>query len=495
MREFILLLLTVMILSGCMILGKKKVEEVHKSPEEIKLEIQYNEVKDFIDTKREDPDIYWGEGIANIGDDLGNARIESKDRALKDLSEKIEVHVESEFYRVLSGISQETGKKYSETIKDEIIQRSKIYTNQVITNTKEKFFTDFPRTGTMTYFVYISKKDYEEKVQRDLTIKKAKIRTGIQNGNVEFINKNYLNAIQNWLKAKEDTDNFFGQLPLQDDLDNDGNLEEINAYLYGKMNNFFGNSSLTCMYDEIFYNAQGELTQKPVILAQYTNDFGEKHNLIKLPLKAKFIQGNGIIHGNIQTETYGQAELQINQVDPTYRISSIHVEIDKQRMPGINLFSLPPMPSTLIELKKIKTIALSITFQNEDNIVEPEDLKNTIRTILLNSGFSVLSVLISNNNVNQSDIQAINDTNSDFLLFINTRAGISSTVGGYENMFATTCSGVVSLYKLPQGNVISSENIDETQGFGVSSTGAGWDAFGRLRDTIITNTINIIGKM
>ena len=494
-RICILIFLITILISGCARVPKEVIIVEPISKEELEKEKLFNEAKNYIDTMKDDSDIYWGEGIANIGEDLGEAKLLAKDRALKELSRQIEVTVKIDITKTLTGSSVSTGEEYSEKIEDEISKKIKIYTNQIITDTKEKFFTDFPKTGTMTYFVYISKKDYEEKVQRDLATKKAMIRTGIQNGNTELMNHNYLNAIGNWIKAKEYTNNFFGQLPLQDDLDNNGIPKEINAYLYGKLNNFFGNTSLTCLYDEIFYDAQGELIQKPVILAQYISDIGERHPLEKLPLKAEFIQGTGIIQGNMQSETYGQAVLPISQVDPTYKITSIHIEIDKQRIPGIDLFSLPPMPSTLIELKKIKTIALSISFFNDEEMIEPDDLKNTVKSILLNSGLSVLSVLITGNYVNQDDIKAVNTTNADYLLFINARTGTSSTVGGYDNMFTTTCSGVISVHKLPQGNMISSENIDVSKGFGVSTKIAGWEAFGKLKDEILSKTKSIIGRM
>lgn len=490
--RFIILLLTVMILSGCSIFGKKKVDEVPKSSEEIKQEIQYNEAKDFIDTKKDNLDIYWGEGIANIGDDLGNARIESKDRALKDLSEKIEVHVESDFHRVLTGSSVQTAKKYNETIIDDIIQRIKTYTNQVITSVQEKSFIDYPQKGVITYFVYIARSAYKERVQKDLDAKKMMIRNTIQNGNNEFDARNYLSAINNWISAKDYLSDFFGQLPLQDDLDNDTKMEEVNAYLYGKINNFFGNIRLTLLNDDFFYDAQGEISQRPVIYAQYIDNKGNKFSISKLPLKTEFVNGSGKIIGEVITGSYGEVELPITYINPTNKISSIRVGIDKDRITGLESFSLPPIPSVSLEMNKVKTVVMSVTFHNGSQLTEPDEIKNNVNSILLNKGFSVISILIKGNDVNHNDIEKARNTNADYLLFINAKTGSSSTVGGYENMYTTTCSGVVSLYKLPQGNVISSENIPGETGFGVSAEIAGWDAFGKLKDIILSKARSII---
>ena len=75
-----------------------------------------------------------------------------------------------------------------------------------------------------------------------------------------------------YIRIEDYLSDFFGQLPLQDDLDNDTKMEEVNAYLNGKINNFFGNIRLSLLNDDIYYDAQGEVSQRPVIYAQYSDN-------------------------------------------------------------------------------------------------------------------------------------------------------------------------------------------------------------------------------
>jgi len=62
-------------------------------------------------------------------------------------------------------------------------------------------------------------------------------------------------------------------------------------------------------------------------------------------------------------------------------------------------------------------------------------------------------------------------------------------------MYKASCGGSVSLYKLPQKNIISSENIPLHEGFGVTREGACWDALGNLKEIIFKKTSDIIERL
>ena len=309
---FILLTITII---GC---GKEAIkEEQKKSPTEIKKEILRNEIKKIIESKKNDPTVYWGEGVSNIGNDLGKAKIEANDRALEDLTKTVEVHVQSDITRTLSGISMQTGKIYSEHIEDEIIEKTKIYTDQIIKDVMKKDYLDYPKDGFVTYFVYISKSKYKEKVEKDLETKKMMIRTTIINGNNEFENKNYMTALNNWINAYQYLDNFFGELPLRDDLNNDSNMVEVHSYIEGKVNKFFGRIQLSRLSSKhpnegngkVFYDMQGKVNIQPSVYIQYKNSDGEKFPIPQFPLNVEIVKGNGEIANNITTGNYGQAEI------------------------------------------------------------------------------------------------------------------------------------------------------------------------------------------
>lgn len=132
--QIFILIFLIIVIVAC---GKETVKK-KKSPEEIKKEMVRTENKKFIESKKNDPNVYWGEGVANIGNDLGKAKIEANDRALEDLTKTIEVHVQSDITKTLSGISMQTGKIYSEQIEDKITQKTRIYTNQIIKDVNEE---------------------------------------------------------------------------------------------------------------------------------------------------------------------------------------------------------------------------------------------------------------------------------------------------------------------------------------------------------------------
>ncbi|MEA3499911.1 MAG: hypothetical protein U9R41_02665 [Candidatus Marinimicrobia bacterium] len=499
--KFFILILLIIILIGC---GKETVKkEPKKSMAEIEKEKVRAGIKGFIESKKNNPNVYWGEGVANIGNDLGEAKIQANNRALEDLTKTIEVNVQSDITRTLSGISMQTGKIYSEHIEDQITQKTKIYTDQIIKDVKEKSYLDYPKDGFVTNFVYISKSKYKERVKKDLETKRTMIRTAIIGGNEEFENRNYMTALNNWLNAYQYIENFFGELPLLVDLNNDSIMVEVHSYIDGKINKFFGSIQLSRLTSKqlnegnkkVFYNMQGKVNRQPSFYVQYENSNGEKFPISQFPLSAKIVEGEGKITNNITTGNYGQAELRINYIEPKNKFSTIKVKIDIDEINGLNKFSLPLLSSLTINLEKEKSMALSVKFYNYDQTEKSPNLESKLKTLLMDNGYSVANILIKGFNVNDKDIENAKKTNADYFLAINLSSGNTSKVGGYDNMYTANCSGIISLYNLETGQIVATENIPVKSGFGVSAQGAGWDAFGKRINLTVDKTRNVIGKI
>lgn len=497
--QIFILIFLIIVIVAC---GKETVKK-KKSPEEIKKEMVRTENKKFIESKKNDPNVYWGEGVANIGNDLGKAKIEANDRALEDLTKTIEVHVQSDITKTLSGISMQTGKIYSEHIEDKITQKTRIYTNQIIKDVNEKNYNDYPKDRLATCFVYILKSKYKEKVEKDLETKKMMIRTAIINGNKEFENKNYMPALNSWVNAYQYLDNFFGELPLRDDLNNDSNMVEVHSYINGKINKFLGNVRLSRLSSshpnegntKVFYDIRGKVNIQPSVYVQYENANAEKFPISQLPLSVEIVEGEGTITKNITTGNYGQAELRINYIEPKNKFSTIKVKIDIDKINGLNKFALPLLSSLTIDMVKEKSMALSVQFYNYEQIEKSPNLESKIKNLLMENGYSVVNILINGLNINEKDVKNAKKTNADYFLAINLSSGNTSKVGGYDNMYTANCSGIVSLYNLETGQIVATENIPPESGFGVSAQGAGWDAFGKQIKLAMDKTKNVIGRI
>ncbi len=475
--------------------AQKKVEEpiqVQKTTEQIKKEMLWKEHNTFICDKKDDPDIYWGEGIYSIGNDLGNAKIEAKKRALKDLSQKIEVQVTSELSRTLSGTEITAGKEYSSQIEEEFVSKIRTYTDQVITDVRERDFIDYPREGDLTYFAYIDKGKYKDKVEKDLSMKRSMIKSAVQRGDNEFRDHRYLTALNGWIQAKQYLRDFFGNLPLEIDLINDGAIVEISSYLESKIKEFFLNVSISGIDDKIYYDAQGVVSGKPEVIAQYIDNPQNKYPLARFPLKVAFIKGSGEVVSDIKTENYGQADIPINYANPQNIFSTIEVSFDTDAIPGLDLFSLPNISRATINLKKTKTVALVVQFLISDEVIVPNEVFNKVQSLFIENGLNIISLSQQSTLLDPGIYQEAIDENADYLYSIIIKTASVAKVGGYDNMFKANCGGSISLNKLPQKNTVSSSNIPNADGFGVSRDGACWDALGNLKDTIFNKTTQII---
>ncbi len=441
-----------------------------------------------LENKKNDPSIYWGEGIATIENkDLGSARETAKDRALHDLSRKIKVNVETDISQVIeSGMSGS-----SEDIRELFTQKVRTYTQSVLTNTKDHFVEDYPSAGNCTFFVYMSKAEYRQKVNEDLKMKKSAIRNTVENGDAAMVRSDFMIAANHWANAREQLNSFFGDLPLQDDLDKNGKTEVVHAYLQEKMGNLFGNIELTFLNDQISYDAGGVLTKKPIVQAKYVDANGNPQSIANLPLKVEFTGGKGRVNGNVLTSTYGEAELPLS-VDAAYPQTVIAVSIDKNAVNGLSDFGLPRLSEAKMTIEKIKTIAIAVSFQNQSSRSTPDGLLNEIKNMMLAKGYLTVDFTVGGSQVTQMDLANASKSNADYLMIVSLKTSGAGTVGGYANMFTSNVSGFVSLYKLPRGDQLATDQVNAAKGFGVSASVAGWDAYGKIKNNALEKTGRII---
>lgn len=427
--------------------------------------------------KKADETLYWGEGIATIGGDIGAAREQAKERALHDLSQKIQVNVEADISQVI----QSNMSASSEDIRELFTQKVRTYTQSALTNTRDLFVVDYPASGNCTFLVFMSRAEYQRKVNEDLKMKKSAVRNAVENGDAAMKHSDFMLAANHWANARDHLNNFFGDLPLQDDLDKNGKNEEVHAYLQQKMGNLFGNIELSFLPDEISYDAAGTLSKKPIVQAKYEDANGRTQSIANLPLKVEFTGGKGRVSGNVITDNYGTAKLALT-VDASNPQTSIAVQIDKNAVDGLADFNLPRLAEAKMTFEKIKTIAIAVSFKNQSKRSTPDVLLNEIKNILLAKGFLTVDFSTASSRVTSTDLTRASTSNADYLLVVSLRSAGGGTVGGYSNMFASTVSGFVSLYKLPRGEQIATDQVHAAKGFGVSASVAGWDAYGKVKN-------------
>ena len=452
--------------------------------------------KRYLDALRRNKDVYYGVGTASIKNDIGKAIITAKKLAKAEIASKIKSVVHSTVQLVVTSNSQEHGKTYSEDIKKIFSQKIETYTNLVISDINESEpFIDYPDSGFVTIAVYVNKSLYNKMVKKDMEAKKITIKTIINNGDKKFAENNYLSAVNDWLDAKKTLHSFFNNLPLQDNLGENNNLQDVSAYLTSKIKYFFSGLYLNDISGKIHYDSRGRLSKPVMINAKYQDETQRMHAVTKLPLKADFIAGQGNILGGITTSTYGQTKINVTYIDPANKNSNIRISVDTSRIKGLAEFSNLLIPHIDISLNKTRTVALSVCFNNNGQSSSPEDLKNTIQSNLLNQGLAIEPVSISTAVVNSDDIQRINQTHADYLFYVYIKTHDCSTFGGYKNMYVGQCTGTVFVYKLPQGNLVASQQLKTTKGYASSASGAGWDAYSKLSDSILNTCQKMSGEI
>jgi hypothetical protein len=495
MKNLSLIIILIFIFNLAAALGGDKLSDAAAEMRSAVQEKAPNADAEFIKKKKNDPDIYWGEGIATIQNaDLGAAREVAKERALNDLSQKIKVFVESDISHLIQGATKSSAGKLSEENREVFIEKVNVYTRVALSNIKDKFIADYPVKNNCTYFAYISKSEYERTVNEDIKIKKAQVKTSIANGDRAFEQNDFMIAANHWTMAYEQLEAFFGGLPLQDDLNNDGRNEDVASYIYKRVNNLFGKIQLSFIADKITYDASGVLTKKPIVQAKYTDAAGKTHSVANLPLKVDFVSGTGWVNGAPKTSEYGEAIIPL-KIDASNPSTVINVKIDVNALPGLNAFRLSQLSEARLTIGKIKTIAVAAAFFNRNKRSTPAELMNEIKRILINNGFLTIEISLNGYEAAESEIARASSMNADYMLTVTMKTSNTGTVGGYANMYVSTVSGLIALYKLPRGDQIAAEIISAKKGYGVSGSVAGWDGYGKIKKTALNKTKKIISEI
>lgn len=462
--------------------------DTSKTQRNITYKVRYLESEEYFKSFKNNSEIYFGEGIAQIvNGDIGEAINKAKIKARDNLARNIKVRVKSSVEFILSSKMKTGSSNLTEDIDESINIQTETYTDQLLTEVNQSDYKiDYPTRNNVTIIFYISKSLYKSTVDKDIEGKKRLIRNHIHNGTKKFNGKHFVDAIKDWLLANEFLNAFFHGLPIQDDIDGTGLPKEVNAYINDKITSFFSGVNLKEVSGKLHYDVKGQLNVVPSIYVEYEDDYGKGFPIEDLPMKIDFIEGEGELRKKVISNQNGQAKLNIKNVNSEFKEAVVRINIDASAFPGIENFSNLSLAYLDIDMKKMKTVALAVSFINGGTYSSPDQLKNALQSELLSRGLQVVKTKITKRNVSENDIEVVNRTNADYLIYVYIQSSTASKVGGYDNMYLSNSSGSLFIYQLPQGNIISSRELSSAKGYGVNASGAGWNGYAKIKEQVFT---------
>lgn len=431
---------------------------------------------------------YVGDGLANIDDDLHEARQLSKERAIASLAESIEVNVRSEVERIIVERTDEYGEQFEEEFK-QVIQT---YTDIAISNRQDDWHIDYPVQNYVTTIVWISKEEYALRVSEDITNKINYVTGLIKNGAREFGRGDYMIGITHWIDAKSFLEDAFGRLPVEVQLTEKTDVEEANSYLNRRILNFFGNIHLFSDREEYFYDSEGKLRQTPEVYAQYMEGT-TKRPIINLPLRVDFVRGSGRVDGQMRTGLHGQTRIGIDNIDPSYPETIFNVTIDN--IDGLELFPMQPPPSSTVNLKRLRSAVLSVNFTEIKGNLDIKGLWGSVSTIIGGGGFSVVEYTIRGRTPTDRDMERARQAYADYLVAASFWIDNSGPMPNFENMYYVYYSGVLGLYDVTSGSLLHEISLSQRRGLGTTLDLASRHAYNKIRDELIKEARNLPPKM
>jgi len=446
--------------------------------------------KDFLQNKKEiekiknDDAFYVGEGIVQIKITSADAIKEAKKEARKELTKTIEVKIEATIVDVIGKRARESYEWFE--------SKTKSYSDIVLRDIPPgKYFLYYPTEKSVTYLLRVSKKKYEESVKRDIEGRKKRIMGSVRPGLEAMDKKDFALALNHFLGAKELFEESFGNTSLETKIE-DTNVE-LNSYINGKIIALINGITITPLDERITYSAEGKVSRKPRVSVVYIDERKKKSPVPSIHLLAKFTKGEGQITSRFNADINGIGQLPIEYLNPEIEESIIEIKLDMEKI-GAGAEKISIVPSCSIKFSKTKTVAISVVFLKKGHKTTPSDLLNEIKTVFLDKAFGVTEYNIKRKTVSEEDKQnARNSLYADYLLSIETKAS-----GGGPDMYGmywSYSSGSVMMYSLSDGSEIFTFSIPSTKGEHVTSSGAAWDAFGKIKPVLLRKLKQNIDKM
>ena len=151
--------------------------------------------------------------------------------AVENLSFQIETAVHTDI-EVMLYSKRDPDTPMSEEAVETVKARTRTYTNQILSNIQgNRQFFDYPLPGYITYFVYIDKAEYQEKVRKDIEAKRKMLLDMVRSADREFEKNAIARAVQGYANAFRQMTVFFGNIPIVIDINEDGKGEDLSVAL------------------------------------------------------------------------------------------------------------------------------------------------------------------------------------------------------------------------------------------------------------------------
>jgi hypothetical protein len=349
---------------------------------------------------------------------------------------------------------------------------------------RDETYHGYPKENTITVIAYVSKKEYEAKVVRELNrmvdrpAKYAKEGSKAQKAGMLAL------AMQNYVKGKQHLDRLLKGLPVQRDVDGDGKADELGAFFDTKMMSIIHGLKVAPLDDTVMFDVEGRVRKKPVVYARFEKK-GKKSRMPDIPIKMSWAKGDGTITvEKLKTGRLGDVMIPVEYVDPANPEAVLQVEIDLATL--CPTCDLAQPPSCLVTFKKTRAVAYSVVFSYGGKRVVPRSLAEEVKALLVDYGFGAVAFTPGGKGASRANLEKVAALNVDYWMLVQ----VSGKGGKLDYMYSSRVSSKVSCYSLPGGDMVFSEVGPSAEEYGTNLSGAGYNALGKIKKKMLAKLEN-----
>ncbi|MFH1824487.1 MAG: hypothetical protein ABH873_04595 [Candidatus Firestonebacteria bacterium] len=452
-------------------------KEVQKKEEKERRErLAWEKADKEVNEKLKDPNYYCEKALAEYAEFDGNSWKtieEAKKRARLELAKRLKV-------RVINTVS-DTIKKDNKLVEEKFESKTTTYVDALLENVKVEEFEKYREKDQVTAIAYLPVRIYKDKVEADLKSKKISISTPFEQGLEAMKQKNYGQALTQFINSRAKLVDSFSGL-LNEDIDEDGKTEDVGGILSARISEIVNNLELKSLDDKIFFDSDGKITKKPTVFVSYRVDSNNRQPVSGIPLKVAFIKGEGKI-SEVPLKTSGQGDLEIPieniNVDSSTKEVTVNVEIDGEKIGLEKTFYLP---ICRIEMYKKKAVAYCVNFFSDGLKTHPASWVDEIKGMIIDYGFGVEEYDIKEKDISTTTINDITKTNVDYFIYVMMTS--ESKKDPYD-MYNAMLTSKASIYSFPEEKIYKTIEGISASGYSTTGLNAGYDALGKVKNTLM----------
>lgn len=321
-------------------------------------------------------------------------------------------------------------------------------------------FKDYPERGVYTAALFLVRTAVERGLETELLAKREIVVADVNDASIARMSRDWWLALRSYVTSRDNIRFFFGDIPVRGVVTGQNEEVVLSGFVDARLAELLEKIELKPIRSSFAYSSNGRPREPVEIEALYPFEEGARP-IADLHLNVSVYKGKGrLSRAKLITDAWGKAVLPLEWADPAEGSVVLEVSVDTGTLGGLP--ALTRVSSRLIPVWRSRSVAFSLLVRADTGRAEIPQLRESLRTLLLQSGFDSVAVDLDSHALGEEQLEKARATKADFLLLVDFLAATRKEEEFH--MYSSLARTRYAFYKLPDAVQTMDENGPEARG-------------------------------